>query len=73
MAKTRRAAKGKTRRSRDAGTASEGSGGFMAQIGLFETGNGLPHGVFALVLALVAAIVVYPISRLVRSVGRHLP
>lgn len=71
MAKARRNLKGDARRSSGAPAASEGSGGFLAQIGLFETGNGLPHGVFAIVLAIAAAIVVYPISRFVRYVARR--
>jgi hypothetical protein len=43
-----------------------GTGGFLGQIGLFEAGNGLPHGPAALALAVAAAIVIYPVMRLVR-------
>lgn len=48
-----------------------GSNGFLGQIGLFETANGLPVGPLAIVLAFVLALVVYPISRLVRFVARR--
>lgn len=48
-----------------------GSGGFLGQIGVFETGNGLPVGPMAIVLAFALALVVYPISRLVRFVVRR--
>lgn len=48
-----------------------GSSGFIGQIGLFESANGLPHGPAAIVMAIVAAIVIYPISRLIRMVFRR--
>ena len=48
-----------------------GTGGFLGQIGLFETANGLPHGLTAIVGAVVAALVIYPISRLIRSLTRR--
>jgi hypothetical protein len=44
-----------------------GTGGFLGQVGLFETANGLPHGPIAIVAAIAAALVLYPLSRLVRS------
>jgi hypothetical protein len=43
-----------------------GTGGFFGQIGLFEAGNGLAHGPAAIALAVAAAIVIYPVMRLVR-------
>ena len=45
--------------------AAAGSGGFLGQVGLFETANGLPHGLGAIVLAIVAAVLIYPITRVV--------
>ena len=45
-------------------TAGKGSNGFLGQIGLFETANGIPHGPAAIALA----IVVVPVRRLVRYV-----
>ncbi len=62
------------RRSHDALPANDktsGSGGFVGQVGLFETANGLPHGPLAVALAIVAAIVIYPITRVVRMLRRR--
>ncbi len=55
---------------RQDGQAS-GSGGFLGQLGLFETANGLPSGPMAIVLALAAAAVIYPLTRLLRMVTRR--
>ena len=52
------------------GPSGSSTNGFLGQIGLFETGNGLPHGPLEIVLAIVAAIVVYPVTRLFRM-GRR--
>ena len=61
-----------TRRQRHRGsTPSEGSGSLLGQVGLFESANGLPHGPIAIVLAVAVAVVVYPISRLVRWATRR--
>lgn len=70
MARSRRRVSDPSRSSK-ADDTSVGSGGFVRQIGLFETANGLPHGLSAIVAAIVLALVVYPISRLVRSVARR--
>ena len=48
-----------------------GTGGFLGQVGLFETANGLPHGPVAIVLAVAAAIVIIPLTRLARMVTRR--
>jgi hypothetical protein len=48
-----------------------GSGSFLGQIGLFETGNGLAHGPGVILVAIAMAIVVYPITRLVRFLTRR--
>lgn len=54
----------------DTGRAA-GSGDFIGQVGLFETGNGLPHGPGAILAAIAVAIVIYPISRFVRFLTRR--
>jgi hypothetical protein len=48
-----------------------GGGGFLGQLGLFETANGLPSGPMAIVLAIAAAVVIYPVMRLLRMVTRR--
>ena len=48
-----------------------GSGSLLGQVNLFETANGLPHGPGAIALAIFAALVIYPISRLERLVPRR--
>jgi hypothetical protein len=53
------------------GAADDGETGFDAgatarQIGLFESANGVPHGIVAMVLAFVLAAIAYPIYRLRR-------
>jgi hypothetical protein len=52
-------------------TPSEGTGGFLGQVGLFESANGLPHGPIAIVLAIGVALIVYPIGRLARWATRR--
>ena len=49
-------------------TTGKASNGFLGQIGLFETANGMPHGPAAIALAVVVAILVVPVRRLVRYV-----
>ena len=48
-----------------------GTGGFLGQIGLFESANGLPHGPVAIVLAIAVAIVIVPLTRLARMLARR--
>jgi len=48
------------------GEPATGPGGFLGGIGLFEAGNGLAHGPAAIALAVAAAIVIYPVMRIVR-------
>jgi hypothetical protein len=70
MAKTRRGSR--ERRSsttEESGTA--GSDDFIGRIGLFETGNGFPFGPFEIALAFVAAVLIYPIARLVGILRRR--
>ena len=73
MAKRRRGTAGRsTSPSKPVDGSSGGStNDFIGQIGLFETANGLPHGPLEIILAIVAAIVVYPFTRLFRMVRRR--
>jgi len=48
-----------------------GTGGFLGQVGLFETANGMPHGLGAIALAIGAAILIYPIARVVAMFRRR--
>jgi len=59
-----------SKRSKDDDEAT-GTGGFLGQVGLFETANGLPHGPVAIVLAIAAALVLYPVTRLARRLSRR--
>lgn len=70
MARSKRRVRSRGRVSEGSGPVA-GSGSFLGQIGLFESANGLPHGPGAIALAIVAALVIYPISRLVRFVTRR--
>ena len=54
---------GEQRPSGDEGFDAGASG---RQIGLFETANGMPHGVLAMIVAFLVAAVTYPIYRLRR-------
>ena len=51
--------------------AQSGTGGFLGQVGLFESANGLPHGPVAIVLAIAVAIVIVPLTRLARMLARR--
>ena len=68
MAKRRRGTAGRSTSPSEPvdGPSGSSTNDFIGQIGLFETANGLPHGP----LEIVAAIVVYPFTRLFRRV-RH--
>jgi hypothetical protein len=70
MARRRR----KPREQRPAATDERdttGSDDFVGQLGLFETGNGFPFGPLEIALAFVAAILIYPITRLIGLLRRH--
>ena len=70
MARRRR----KTREQRPAATDERdttGSDDFVGQLGLFETGNGFPFGPLEIALAFVAAVLIYPITRLVGLLRRR--
>jgi hypothetical protein len=68
MAKQRRGSKA----ARDNGRRSRGgeSGGFLGQLGLYETGSA-SVGPFGIVLALALAVVTYPFFWLVRTLRRR--
>ena len=70
MAKTHRGSRRQRSTSSD-DPAPSGSGGFLGQVGLFETANGMPHGLGAIALAIVAAILIYPITRVVAMFRRR--
>lgn len=71
MRRSRRRKHGASRPSGGAGAPASGSGGWLGQVGLFETANGLPHGPGAIALGILALIVVYPITRLARMMARR--
>lgn len=71
MTRSKRLIRRRPSRSGDTGTTSSGTGGFVGQVGLFETANGLPHGPGAIVLAIILAVAVYPITRLGRALTRR--
>ena len=48
-----------------------GSDDFVGQLGLFETGNGFPFGPIEIALAILAALLIYPISRLIGLLRRR--
>ena len=70
MAKTQRGSSRRRSKSSD-DPAAGGSGGFLGQVGIFETANGLPHGPVAIAMAIAAAIVIYPIAKLVGMLRRR--
>ena len=72
MAKPRRGSRRQRSNATDEpAAAGGGTDDFLGQIGLFETANGLPHGPAAIALAVVAAILIYPITRLVGLLRRR--
>ena len=74
MAKARRGSTRAARPSDDVLAPDEEageSGGFIGQIGLAETGSGLSHGPLAIVMAMLVAIVAYPVGRLLRALRRR--
>ena len=63
---TKRTTRRPTGSARDGLDASGTAGG----IGLFETANGLPHGLFGILVALGAALLLVPIRALWRAARR---
>jgi hypothetical protein len=70
MARARRGSRGRRPKATD-DQAADGTGDFLGQVGLFETGNGLPFGPVEIALAIVAAVLIYPITRLVGLLRRR--
>jgi hypothetical protein len=50
---------------------AEGSGSFLGNLGIVETGTGMQHGPSAILLAVVAALIIYPLTRFVRWLTRR--
>ena len=71
MARPRRGSRRQRSTATDEPATAGGTDDFLGQIGLFETANGLPHGPAAIALAIVAAILIYPITRLVGLLRRR--
>ena len=71
MARARRGSRRRRSTETDAPAGAGGTDDFLGQVGLFETANGLPHGPAAITLAIVAAILIYPITRLVELLRRR--
>ena len=70
MARRRRGPRGQRSAATDE-RGTTGSDDFVGQLGLFETGNGLPFGPLEIALAIVAAILIYPITRLIVLLRRR--
>jgi hypothetical protein len=43
----------------------------FGQVALFETANGMPSGPLAILLAFILALLLYPVTRLLRSARRR--
>jgi hypothetical protein len=71
MARSKRRRNDQPRPRSDSESGSGGSGDLIGQIGLFETGNGLPHGPLAILVAVILALIAYPISRLIGLARRR--
>ena len=71
MARRKRIHDRTARSPRAAGSPAAGSGPLAGQIGLFETANGLPHGPVAILMAIAAAVLLVPLTRLVRAISRR--
>jgi hypothetical protein len=70
MARSGRGSSGRRSQSSDDRVA-DGPGGFWPQIGTFDTGNGLPFGPIEIALAIAAALLIYPVMRVIRMVRRR--
>ena len=71
MARARRKSRIRGSPATDDPAKGGGTDDFLGQVGLFETGNGLPFGPVEIVLAFVAAVLIYPVTRLVRRLLRR--
>ena len=71
MARARRKSRSRRSSATDNAATAGGTGDFLGQVGLFETGNGLPFGPFEIALAFVAAVLIYPVTRFVGRLLRR--
>ena len=71
MARARRGSKRRQSTATDDPATGAGTDDFLGQVGLFETGNGLPLGPVEIALAFVAAVLIYPITRLIGMLRRR--
>ncbi len=71
MARSRRGSRRRRSSASEDQVTAGGTDDFIGQVGLFETANGLPHGPAAIALAIAAAVVLYPITRLVGLLRRR--
>ena len=71
MARVRRGSRRRQSTATDDPATGGGTDDFLGQVGLFETGNGLPVGPFEIALAFVAAVLIYPITRLLGRLVRR--
>jgi len=70
MARRRRGSRGQRPATTDE-RGAPGSDDFVGQLGLLETGNGFPFGPVEIGLAIVAAVLIYPITRLIGLLRRR--
>jgi hypothetical protein len=71
MARARRKSRNRETPATDDPLKGGGTDDFVGQVGLFETGNGLPVGPVEIALAFVAAVLIYPVTRLVGRLLRR--
>jgi hypothetical protein len=71
MARARRGSRRRRSLATDDPATAGGTDDFLGQVGLFETANGLPHGPAAIALAILVAVLIYPITRLVGLLRRR--
>ena len=71
MARARRKSRSRGSSATDDPATAGGTEDFLGQVGLFETGNGLPFGPIEIALAFVAAVLIYPVTRLVGRLLRR--
>lgn len=70
MRKVRRSRRGLKSPRRGSEHGSADSGDLLRQLGQYESANGWPVSPFGIVMAIVAAAIVYPIARFVRFLVR---
>ena len=71
MRKVRRTRRGLRSPRSDSDHGPPDSGELLRQLGQYESANGWPVSPFGIVLAIIAAAIVYPIARFVRFLVRR--